>query len=89
MDKLNSKVVGLALAGLSGVLYAICLVFYWISPKATLAYFNYLFHGVELSNAAKQVAFIDALIGLVLMFASAYIIGILFANIYNYFNKKY
>lgn len=89
MDKLNSKVVGLTLAGLSAILYAICVVFYWIAPKATLTYFNYLFHGVELSNVAKQVVFTDALIGLVLMSVSAYLVGALFANLYNYFNKKY
>ncbi|MEK6834744.1 MAG: DUF5676 family membrane protein [Nanoarchaeota archaeon] len=89
MDKLDSNVVGLTLASLSAILYAICVVFYWIAPKTTLIYFNYLFHGVELSNIAKQIVFTDALIGLVLMSASAYLVGILFANLYNYFNKKY
>ena len=89
MDKLSAKVVGLTLGGLSAILYLICIAFYWIAPKATLTYFNYLFHGVDLTEVAKQVVFRDALIGLVLMFVSAYLVGTLFTNLYNYFNEKY
>ena len=68
MDKLSAKVVGLTLGSLGAILYVICIVFYWVAPKATLTYFNYLFHGVDLTEAAKQVSFIDGLVGLVLMF---------------------
>jgi len=89
MDKLNNKVVGLTLGTLSAVLYAICAIFYWITPKATLAYFNYLFHGVELIGITKQITFTDSIVGLVLIFVSAYVIGILSASLYNYFNRKY
>ena len=89
MDKLNNKVVGLTLGTLSAVLYAICAIFYWITPKATLAYFNYLFHGVELTEIARQITFTDSVVGLVLIFVSTYVIGILFASLYNYFNRKY
>jgi len=90
MNGLNKKVVGLSLATASAIVYMICVLAYWIAPNTLIVYGNYLFHSVDLGSiAVKSVTFIDALIGLVLIFVSGYLIGLLFAGLYNYFIKKY
>ena len=90
MEKLNKKVVGLSLAIVNAIVYTICVLTYWTAPNTLIAYGNYLFHSVDFGSiAVKSITFIDALIGLVLIFISSYLIGLLFATLYNYFNKKY
>ena len=90
MDKLNNNVVGLTLATTSVVVYIICAVLYWIIPSTLVSYANYLFHGINISLiTGKDITFGSTIIGLILIFVSSYLIGMLFANLYNYFNKKY
>lgn len=90
MEELNKKVVGLSLATVSAIVYMVCVLAYWIAPNALIRYGNYLFHSVDLGSiAVNSVTFIDALIGLVLIFISGYLVGILFAVLFNYFNKRY
>lgn len=90
MDKLNNKIVGLALATTSAILYLICAVFYWLFPKGIMNYANYMFHGIDLSSiASKTMTLGNTIIGLILIFVSSYLVGILFASLYNYFIKKY
>jgi len=90
MDKLNGKVVGFALGTTSIIIYIICAILYWIIPSTLISYANYLFHGIDLSLISnKTMAFGSIIIGLVLIFVSSYLIGLLFAALYNYFNKKY
>ena len=90
MDKLNGKVVGFALGTTSIIIYIICAILYWIIPSTLISYANYLFHGIDLSLISnKTMTFGSTIIGLILIFASSYLIGLLFAALYNYFSKKY
>lgn len=90
MEELNKKAVGLTLGITSAIVYLICAVWYVIAPKSLISYGNYLFHGIDLSSiASKTITFSSAIIGLILIFISGYLIGILFAGLFNYFNKKY
>ena len=87
--KLNTKVTGLALATTSGILYIICAIWFWLSAKTALLYFDSLFHGIEVSAIAEQsLTFSGVIIGLMLIVISAYVIGALFAMLYNYFSTK-
>jgi len=89
LEKLNTKVTGLALATTSGILYIICAIWFWLSAKTALLYFDSLFHGIEVSAIAEQsLTFGSTILGLVLIVISAYAIGVLFAMLYNYFSKK-
>ncbi len=89
MDKLNSKVVGLTLGTTSVVIYVICAVLYWLTPSTLIGYANYLFHGINISLITnKSITFGNTIIGLILIFVSSYLIGVLFVALYNYFNKK-
>lgn len=90
MDKLDNKVVGLALATTSVILYIICAVLYWVIPETLVNYANYLFHGIDITLITnKSMTFGNTIIGLILIFISSYLIGALFASLYNYFVKKY
>ena len=90
MDRLNGKVVGMTLAITSVAVYIICAVLYWIIPETLVGYANYLFHGIDISLITnKTMTFGSTIIGLVLIFISSYLIGVLFAALYNYFSKKY
>mgnify|MGYP001603824989 FL=1 len=89
MDKLNNKIVGFALATTSAILYLICAVFIWLFPKGTMNYANYMLHNIDLGSiASKTMTLGNTIIGLILIFVSGYLVGILFASLYNYFNKK-
>ena len=90
MDELNKKVVGLSLGITSTIIYLICAIWYTIAPKSLIGYGNYLFHGIDLSSiTSKTITFSSVVIGLILIFISGYLIGILFVMLYNYFIKKH
>lgn len=90
MENLNRKVFGFSLAATSAIIYLICVIAYLTAPNALIRYGNYVFHSIDLGSIAmKSISFLDSLIGLILVIASSYIIGMLFASLYNYFNKKY
>ena len=90
MDKINSRVVGITLAITSIVIYIMCAVLYWIIPETLTKYVNYLFHGIDISLITnKAMTLGNTIIGLVLIFISSYLVGVLFASLYNYFSKKY
>lgn len=86
-EKLNLKAVSLSLGLLFSVIYAICGLFYAITPKFTMAFFDYLFHsGVVLQE--KSLTLSGFAIGLVEMFISGAAIGAIFVSIYNYLLEK-
>jgi len=90
MEELDKKTVGYTLSAVSTIVYMICVAVYWIFPNLLISYGNYIFHSADLGTlTANTVTFMDALIGLVLIFISSYLVGILFATLFNYFNKKY
>ena len=90
MNKLNTNVVGLTLGTIATVLSLICAVFYITAPNVIIAYFSYLFHGLDLSIVRNPSLDIGSIIiGLLSMFITGYLVGALFAGTYNYFNRKH
>ena len=89
MGKLNTNKVGLTLAITSVIVYVICAILYWILPETLIGYANYLFHGIDISLIAdKTMTLGNTILGLVLIFISSYLIGLLFTVLYNYLNKN-
>ena len=89
MENINVKTSGLSLAILSTLLSLLCALSYWLFPSLTISYFNYIVHGIDITLiTTRSISLSNVLIGLVIVFISAYLIGALFAVIYNYFNKN-
>ncbi|MBS3065885.1 hypothetical protein J4229_02455 [Candidatus Pacearchaeota archaeon] len=87
-EKLSPKVVALSLAVVSGILYIVCAILLALTPAGTLALFNNLFHGIDLTSITKtSVTFGSTLIGLIEIVVYALITGWLFAKVYNYFSR--
>lgn len=82
--KLNTKAISLSAAAVGGILYAVCALAVWIVPVGTMNFFNYLFHGIDLTSiATKAVTFSSFVTGLIITLITGYIIGWLFAAIHN------
>ena len=90
MTKLKVRVVAGSLAVLAAILYVVCRLFYLVWPKQTLDFFNTWFHGVDFSVIAKNnltvSSFILGLVGIVIV---SWLVGALFAIIYNWKLKLY
>lgn len=91
MENLKPNVVALAVAITTAFVYLACLAFVAIFPIETVATFgNYFIHGIDISSiAAKDTSASDALIGLIIVTLSAYIVGYVFAIIYNWLGKRF
>ena len=88
MGRFNVNVTGLTLAITSAIIYLVCAIAYWFWPNLVINYGNYLFHGIDITAiTSKTITFGNALVGLVIIFVSAYLIGILFAKLYNSLTK--
>lgn len=90
MKKLNSNKVALSLSATALIVYLVCLVFVAVAPlEATIAVSNSLFHGIDLSGiATKRIELASTTMGLIITFAGTYVIGYLFAAIYNLIGEK-
>lgn len=88
MENINVKASGLAFAIVSTILSLLCALSYWLFPNLTIGYFNYIVHGIDITPlTTRSISLSNVLIGLVIVFISAYLIGALLAITYNYFNK--
>jgi len=84
MDKLNTKNVANSLAIVSGIVFIVCVVLIIVIPEATMSLFGYLFHGLDISKITNpNVSIVSGIIGLVEIVVLAWIVGWLFATIYN------
>ena len=85
---LDAKKVGLALAVLFGIIYIVCALLFAIIPGTTLNIFSSLFHGIDISQIARDsVSIGSTIVGLIETIILAFIIGWLYAKIYNYFSR--
>ena len=83
-NKLNVRVVSFSLAGVSGILYLACALFFIITPEITIMFFQYMFHGINITQiATEEISFINILIGLIEIIIFALISGWIFVKIYN------
>ena len=89
MENINVKASGITFALVSTILSLLCALSYWLFPNILIRYFNYITHGIDITPiTTRSISLINVLIGLVIVFISAYLIGILFGIVYNYFNKN-
>lgn len=83
-DKIKPKATAYALAIVSGIVSLVCLLLIAIAPAFSLNFFGAIFHGIELSKiAADNITIGSAILGLVEVVVGAFILGWLFAVIYN------
>jgi len=83
-NKLSPNLVAWSLAAVAGIANVACAILFTAAPEQTLNFFNGLFHGIDLTGIVR----IDIILGsMVLGFfetvISAFILGWLFATIYN------
>ncbi len=89
MDRLEPKVVALSLASISALFYVACVLFLMAVPGAGVRFFANMFHGIDLTQiAAGSVSLGNAVVGLIELVILAFIIGWLFAAIYNAFARR-
>jgi len=82
--KLDTKAISLSAMAVGGILYIACALAVLIAPAGTLSFFNYLFHGIDLTSIAKtSITIAQFVIGLIITLVGSYIIGWLFTAIYN------
>ncbi|MDO8508651.1 MAG: DUF5676 family membrane protein [Nanoarchaeota archaeon] len=86
-EKLNEKKVAFSLAIVAGIVYIVCAILVAIAPAWTVNTFGALFHGIDISQIAKEsVSLGNTITGLVEIVVLALIVGWLFAKIYNSMN---
>ncbi|HIH39642.1 TPA: hypothetical protein HA219_02905 [Candidatus Woesearchaeota archaeon] len=84
MSELKPKRVGVSLGAVSAVFYLACALFIAAAPNFTLSVFNSLFHGIDFTSIAKTSFTLgETIVGLAVIFVTAYIAGALYAWIYN------
>ncbi len=83
-EKLNTKKVAYATAGVFAALYVICAVAFVLAPGAVMSLANNLFHGVDLSKIADNTMTIGGfVIGLVQVAVYGLLAGWIFTGVYN------
>lgn len=90
MKTINIREFGLA-CGLTGaLLYIGCIiVMFFAGQEGTVRFFNSLIHGIDTTSIIRMdVAWWEALIGLVETFIIAWLIGACIAGFYNVAMKK-
>ena len=88
MVKKDIHATGIALALTLAIISIICLILVFIAPAFALNLFGSFIHGIDLSKiAVAPVLGIKTLVGFVVAVVGGYLIGILFASIYNKFAK--
>ncbi len=72
-----------------GVVYVVCRIAIALFPDLTMAIAQALFHGLVLNNSSSwNLSFGSFVLGLVTSVVGTWLIGYLFARLYNYFLKR-
>ena len=88
MAKKDINATGIALALTLAILSVVCLLFLLIAPTLALNLFGSFMHGVDLTKIAVTPSFGGkTLLGFLVVVVGGYLIGIIFAAIYNKFAK--
>lgn len=84
-NKLHPWPAALALGLLSGIIYLVCALFVWLYPLGAIKFFNYWFHGIDISKIANStpINFSTFLIGLLSAVIFSALAGAIFAGLYN------
>ncbi|MBI5391468.1 hypothetical protein HZB00_00540 [Candidatus Woesearchaeota archaeon] len=88
-EKINAKKTGAALAIVSSIIYALCVIAIVAAPGVTLEIFSAMFHGIDITKiSSTPVSFIRTIVGFIEINLLSFISGWLFAVIYNSLTKK-
>jgi len=87
-NKLSPKLVSFSLVIVSVVLSLVCAFLIALAPEATLNFFGSIFHGIDMTKIAASVTLSGILTGLVAVVIIAFIVGWLFAVVYNYLSDR-
>lgn len=88
MVKKDVNATGIALASIFGIVSIICLILVLIVPEFALNLFGSFMHGIDLTQIATVPSVNgNTLLGFIVIIVSGYIIGVIFAAIYNKFAK--
>ncbi|MEK6952104.1 MAG: DUF5676 family membrane protein [Nanoarchaeota archaeon] len=86
--KHDVNATGIALALTLGILSIVCLLLVLIAPSFALSLFGSFMHGIDLTKIAVTPSLSGkTLLGLIVAVVGGYIIGAIFAAIYNKFAK--
>ena len=88
--KIHSKNFGLAIGCTFSIFYIGCVVLMaLLGESQTVFFFNALFHGIDISSIIRMdVSFLEVLLGIAEMFVLGWLMGVVIANLYNFFLKK-
>ncbi|MBS3082056.1 hypothetical protein J4416_03955 [Candidatus Pacearchaeota archaeon] len=83
-EKLNVKRTANALGVTAGIISLVCYILILIAPVGTISFFGAIFHGIDMSKiAVESVSVGNGLLGVIEAIILGWIIGWLFAKIYN------
>jgi len=87
---LNQKAIALAFAIVSGLLSFICVIFIKLIPEQTMNFFGWMIHVNKLADliGQREVTMVGSITGVIVFSAVAYVLGWLFAVLYNKFAQK-
>ena len=84
MEKLKPQATGYALASVAGIVSLVCLLLIVVAKNFTINLFGAIFHGIDLSQiAADNITINSVILGFVEVVVIGFILGWLFAKIYN------
>ena len=90
MENINPQRVGVAVAITGTVASLACALLVWILPQAAVqAVFSSIFHGVSVSVIDKtSMTLGNVLLGLVSVGILGYVLGLVYAYVYNWIGKR-
>ena len=80
---LSPKRMANALAITAGIVSLVCYILILVAPAGTISFFGAIFHGIDISSITKTISLAYGLLGVVEAIVLGWIIGWLFAKIYN------
>ena len=86
---LSPKVVAVSLAAVSAIASLLCAVALALFPQGAFNFFGSIFHGIDLSQISTPITLSGVFTGLIAVIIIGFLLGWLFALIYNYFIKKF
>lgn len=85
--KLSIKSFALASGLASAIFYVVCCLLFALTPGFTIYLFNNIIHA-DLSVFTKVFTWGNFFVGLIVLFVMSYLLGALFAWLYNKFLKE-
>jgi len=88
-NELNIKTTAFAVATTSALIYGACVVLLRLFGLTAISFFAKMFHGIDITKMAViNVSWGDALVGFMEIVVAAFLVGAVFAKIYNVFAKR-